>query len=95
MTHFTFIKKIISSTIGIFLPYCDFSNISIQCPALHYSLKKTWFLLPITLCALSSGTPRLSHTLTPAHLAGLAFHPTIEGKRESNSGCYWVEEQRK
>lgn len=44
------------------------------------------FLPLIALCALSSGTLRLSHNLTPAHPAGPAVDPTIEGKRENNSG---------
>lgn len=36
----------------------------------------------IALCALSSGTLRLSRSLSPAHPAGLAVDPTVEGKRD-------------
>ncbi len=43
--------------------------------------------LPLkALCALSSGTHCLSHNLAPAHLAGLAVDPTVEGKERVQTG---------
>ena len=39
----------------------------------------------IALCALSSGTPRLSRNLTPAHLAGLGVDPTVEAQETVTS----------